>query len=90
MNWTIKATAASAGLLRFPAHKHFPSDILIGSTLGYVSGSWSGEQSCTATEHPHDSPQTQQHRSNTCRQHLKTVTFTIGRRQKRNGEKPGQ
>jgi membrane-associated phospholipid phosphatase len=43
MNWTLYAAASSTGLLRFPAYKHFPSDILIGGTLGYVAGRWLGE-----------------------------------------------
>ncbi|MFB3815302.1 MAG: phosphatase PAP2 family protein [Terriglobales bacterium] len=43
MKWAAYASAAGAGMLRFPARKHFPSDILIGGTLGYVTGRWVGE-----------------------------------------------
>lgn len=31
--------ATGVSLLRFPARKHFPSDILVGGTLGYLVGS---------------------------------------------------
>jgi membrane-associated phospholipid phosphatase len=43
MKWSAYAMAASTGMLRFPARKHFPSDILVGGTLGYVAGRWVGE-----------------------------------------------
>jgi membrane-associated phospholipid phosphatase len=38
IKWTAFGLAAATSMLRFPAKKHFPSDILVGSTLGYVAG----------------------------------------------------
>jgi membrane-associated phospholipid phosphatase len=40
VKWTAFAVASATSMLRFPAHKHFPSDILVGATLGYVAGSY--------------------------------------------------
>lgn len=42
--WAAFGAAASVGMLRFPARKHFPSDILVGGTLGYVAGRWIAER----------------------------------------------
>jgi membrane-associated phospholipid phosphatase len=42
LKWTVYATAASVSILRFPAQKHFPSDILVGSTIGFVTGAYLG------------------------------------------------
>jgi membrane-associated phospholipid phosphatase len=39
LQWTAYSLAVSTALLRVPARKHFPSDILIGGTLGYLIGS---------------------------------------------------
>lgn len=38
VKWAAYGIAATASLLRIPARKHFPSDVLIGGTLGYVVG----------------------------------------------------
>jgi hypothetical protein len=42
---TIGAYALAAGvsLSRYPAKKHFPSDILMGATIGYVTGTYLSE-----------------------------------------------
>jgi len=37
------ALATGVSLSRYPAKKHFPSDILIGATIGYVTGTYLGE-----------------------------------------------
>ena len=34
------ALASGVSLSRYPAKKHFPSDILVGATIGYVSGTY--------------------------------------------------
>jgi membrane-associated phospholipid phosphatase len=34
------ALATGVSLSRYPAKKHFPSDILIGATIGYVTGTY--------------------------------------------------
>lgn len=44
LKWSAYALAAGVSLSRYPAKKHFPSDILIGATLGYVTGTYSAEQ----------------------------------------------
>lgn len=44
LKWSLFAVAAGTALLRFPARQHFPSDILVGGTLGYVSGRYIGQQ----------------------------------------------
>jgi hypothetical protein len=44
LKWTLFVVASSASLLRFPARQHFPSDILVGGTIGYVSGRYLGEK----------------------------------------------
>ncbi len=38
VKWGAYALATGVSLSRYPAKKHFPSDILIGATLGYVTG----------------------------------------------------
>ena len=37
------ALATGVSLSRYPAKKHFPSDILVGATIGYVTGTYLGE-----------------------------------------------
>lgn len=39
LKWAAYGLAASASLLRIPGRKHFPSDVLVGGTLGYLIGS---------------------------------------------------
>jgi hypothetical protein len=43
VKWGAYALAAGVSLSRYPAKKHYPSDILIGATLGYVTGSYLAE-----------------------------------------------
>jgi membrane-associated phospholipid phosphatase len=43
VNWGAYALATGVSLSRYPAKKHFPSDILIGATLGYVTGTYLAE-----------------------------------------------
>jgi hypothetical protein len=40
LKWSAYALATGVSLSRYPAKKHFPSDILIGATLGYVTGTY--------------------------------------------------
>jgi membrane-associated phospholipid phosphatase len=40
VKWSAYALAAGVSLSRYPAKKHFPSDILMGATLGYVTGAY--------------------------------------------------
>lgn len=40
VKWTSLGAATAICVLRIAALKHFPSDIVIGGTLGYVTGSW--------------------------------------------------
>ncbi len=40
VKWGAYALATGVSLSRYPAKKHFPSDILMGATLGYVTGSY--------------------------------------------------
>jgi membrane-associated phospholipid phosphatase len=42
VKWGSYALAAGVSLSRYPAKKHFPSDILMGATLGYVTGTYLG------------------------------------------------
>ena len=37
------ALATGVSLSRYPAKRHFPSDILMGATIGYVTGTFLGE-----------------------------------------------
>jgi hypothetical protein len=43
LKWTAYGLATGVSLSRYPAKKHFPSDILMGATLGYVTGAYLGE-----------------------------------------------
>lgn len=43
IKWTAYGLAAGVALSRYPAKKHFPSDIFFGSTIGYVAGSYLAE-----------------------------------------------
>ncbi len=38
VRWTAYGVATAIPLLRVPARKHYPSDIVVGGTLGYVAG----------------------------------------------------
>ena len=40
IKWGAYAAAAAVSLSRYPAKQHFLSDILVGSTLGYVTGTY--------------------------------------------------
>jgi hypothetical protein len=40
LKWSAYALAAGVSVSRYPAKKHFPSDILMGATLGYVTGTY--------------------------------------------------
>ena len=40
VKWGAYALATGVSLSRFPAKRHYPSDILIGATLGYVTGTY--------------------------------------------------
>jgi PAP2 superfamily len=40
IKWGAYALAGGVSLSRYPAKKHFTSDILIGATLGYVTGTY--------------------------------------------------
>ena len=42
VKWGAYALATGVSLSRYPAKKHFPSDILMGATLGYVIGTYLG------------------------------------------------
>jgi len=42
LKWGAYALATGVSLSRYPAKKHFPSDILMGATLGYVTGAYLG------------------------------------------------
>ena len=43
LKWGAYALATGVSLSRYPAKKHYPSDILIGATLGYVTGTFLAE-----------------------------------------------
>jgi hypothetical protein len=43
IKWGVYALATGVSLSRYPAKKHFPSDILIGATLGYITGTYLAE-----------------------------------------------
>ena len=43
VKWGAYALATGVSLSRYPAKKHYPSDILIGATLGYVTGTYFAE-----------------------------------------------
>ena len=40
VKWGAYVLATGVSLSRYPAKKHYPSDILIGATLGYVTGTY--------------------------------------------------
>ena len=40
LKWSAYAAATAVSLSRLPAKKHYPSDILVGSTIGYVTGAY--------------------------------------------------
>jgi hypothetical protein len=42
VKWGAYGAATSISVLRLTARKHFPSDVLIGATVGYVTGSYIG------------------------------------------------
>lgn len=44
VKWVAYGGATGVSVLRLTAHKHFPSDIVIGGTLGYVTGSYIGSR----------------------------------------------
>lgn len=44
IKWSAYALAAGVSLSRYPAKKHFSSDILMGATLGYATGTYLAEQ----------------------------------------------
>jgi membrane-associated phospholipid phosphatase len=43
LKWSAYALASGVSLSRYPAKKHYLSDILVGATLGYVTGTYVGE-----------------------------------------------
>jgi len=43
VKWSAYALATGVALSRYPAKKHYPSDILMGATIGYVSGIYLAE-----------------------------------------------
>ena len=43
IKWTVYTVATGVALSRYPAKKHYPSDILMGATLGYVTGTYLAE-----------------------------------------------
>src|SRR5262249_31363058 len=43
VKWSAYALATGVSLSRYPAKKHFPSDILMGATIGYVTGTYLAE-----------------------------------------------
>jgi len=44
VKWGAYALAAGVSLSRYPAKRHFPSDILMGATIGYVTGIYLARQ----------------------------------------------
>ena len=44
VKWGAYAAAAAVSLARFPAKKHFLSDIVVGGTIGYVTGTYLASQ----------------------------------------------
>lgn len=43
LKWSAYALATGVSLSRYPAKKHYPSDILMGATIGFVTGSYLAE-----------------------------------------------
>jgi membrane-associated phospholipid phosphatase len=50
IKWGAYALASGVSLSRYPAKKHFPSDILVGATLGYVTGAYIADHASDATK----------------------------------------
>ncbi len=48
VKWGAYALATGVSLSRYPAKKHFPSDILVGGTLGYVTGTYIADHTSRA------------------------------------------
>jgi hypothetical protein len=44
VKWTAYALATGVALSRYPAKKHYPSDIVMGATLGYMTGTYLAER----------------------------------------------
>jgi hypothetical protein len=44
IKWSAYALATGVSLSRYPAKKHYLSDILVGATVGYVTGSYLAER----------------------------------------------
>lgn len=44
LKWSAYALATGISLSRYPAKRHYPSDILMGATIGYVSGTYLAER----------------------------------------------
>lgn len=40
IKWSSYALATGVALSRYPAKRHYPSDILMGATVGYVTGTY--------------------------------------------------
>lgn len=40
VKWGAYALATGVSLARYPAKKHYPSDILVGGTIGYLTGAY--------------------------------------------------
>ena len=40
VKWGAYALATGVSLSRLPAKKHFPSDVLMGGVVGYVTGAY--------------------------------------------------
>lgn len=43
IKWSSYALATGVALSRYPAKRHYPSDILMGATVGYVTGTYLAE-----------------------------------------------
>jgi len=43
IKWSAYALATGVALSRYPAKRHYPSDILIGAAVGYVTGTYLAE-----------------------------------------------
>ncbi len=44
VKWGAYALATGVSLSRYPAKKHFPSDIVVGATIGYLTGTYLSTQ----------------------------------------------
>jgi hypothetical protein len=45
IKWSAYAVATGVALSRYPAKRHYPSDILMGATVGYFTGTYLAEHS---------------------------------------------